>query len=1652
MALPRRIILNRGAYDADNLAGVQTDPTERYKFGSIVTHSNFTWMCVVPDLGPDGTNNETGATTAPSATSADWIRLDGEFFRTGAADVDDDNSAGALILDANNEWSVNTDALPLDALANVTGIWNRATVDDRLAGTVLVWRDQLNADEGITQDTLDRFGGGWVPLQLGLSDLVDVNYPPGEPDAGDILVWDGTNNRFEPQPPTPAGISTVVTDATITGTGITGSPLSVAIPFTQPASDKLAAIVVDTTARTVNDGDGNTITVPPAVTEGNGIDVTNGVVTAVADPGDGLVVTSAGIAVDHARVASLYRATREYAIGDGVFFDVGPGLSEGRVRSAWYSTNIIVAAEDRRPPFLQPFIPGNYVQGDFANNAAGTVLYERTSAIAVTPTGTTGANAIPSHTGNGTEMNGWTVRGTSTAWEELTIDTPGTSGADLTSLVGGPGVRVIQPTGTETRTLVDASLTDNGGLQFSGDGTTVGETIEVDYDQVRTDIVRQFTAEADGADNRANIAIGEIFTLGASTVAIGSVTPKASARTFMRTGTSVANLDPAGTTEAELVHDGMNVSWERFYDATASHDLSDLGYIELTDALIGQPAENFTRAQIDADAAAAVADRTDIIAHAGTMLNVEGEGLYLTLVDVNGNHSLTPSEITGAVDTAAIPRFRRVDPGPSVIPPAPGESGITRIQDATDVFHGEFESGQILTTQVTNGETAFVVRNHSTPDYISGKNYFSGDEVKIPNPDGDGFHYYGAVHVTTSSPLANDGDWRRTDLNNDDVDIEIAAYNTRVNIPHIEETHTTTYNDTFTLVNRQNNVGTAGTSNNDFAVTTSTAQTIVSIEGGAANANAAAIQTAFGVDVSGLDFQTAEVSPPVTVALDIPAQPDTPLTVTVHTIEREPNVIPGAVVPNSFRAANVGGAGFDNWSALARVGATNRKMLYVDKQDSTAFADREVFRHSVWNRNRGATAQINDSLPTPTQTFDSPHNTEISFSSVWLLLNNAPEGNLTNRPLGGEIIQAGGAAPVFNVPPGAIQVWGETGNAGVNARNQTRRLSITYRIPTNNSLNTRVRGYEFGIASPVSGNLGVPSQAHSIATESDLNGMQNDLANALETHRGNVKAIVFQQIPVDINHGIHYPSMQRVTIGLDAADASNTITYDAAPSLDGYQSRPDGGPANLDSTSAVGVRPINTLWFNEVWEHPASGAPIKVWPAQDPNDLPDDTFRLRLALRLTERNVRHTEPSGLVHTNAATYRVEPIGWNNLSNADQTTNLNEAVTAISGAGGSSRLEFRLTEARWTGGNFAADSGRSAYIGSGSTSITSFPAREMATVLPETFYRLRCFNNQTTREFIIANGGMQDPNNAVFYGWTSAQATALADVTTTDSRNLVTPNGTTINISGQGTVVEANPGGTDGDDLNRIRIGGVNYDIPSSVPTYTGTPIRQIAGNSNITIGTSGANTGLLTFNFPTGGGIPTTVHATEAELNAIPGLASGTVALYDGPIFGYGYQQVFISSQRPRMFVGNVNRPSTHPLYIPDTNLTATMQAREWTLTSTVSQTTGGHVRTVGTRVPLGSSAPFFGNGFPIQLVFGAGTTGGTPTSTRIVNIGAFAGTNGSGAPLDVDAEGFMVFDNGTDLTGAQATFSAATAVEIRAPQRLVRPGIVFYNGTEWRNG
>ena len=728
--------------------------------------------------------------------------------------------------------------------------------------------------------------------------------------------------------------------------------------------------------------------------------------------------------------------------------------------------------------------------------------------------------------------------------------------------------------------------------------------------------------------------------------------------------------------------------------------------------------------------------------------------------------------------------------------PAPGQMGITRIQDADDLRGQGLGTGQILTTRTVNGETVFIVDDFTVPTHIALKEYHTGDIVKIANEDRN-FDLYKALDNTIQTPASDSTEWQRIDFDPELVDQEILAYNRRRNIPRIVHTHSTDYTDLFTASNRMNNVGAFGPDvaddDKDFAAVSSLAGTFVTIDGGANNANAGAINTALGVNVSGDNFTNTAVNPPVTLALDVPSQPETPIVIDVNHISREQNVVPGDVVANSFRAARVGGFSFDNWSALARVGATNRKMLYAQKEDAslTSFPTNERFRHSVWRNTAGPVVSSRDSLPTPNQTFNTPHNNVVSFNSVHLILNNAPEGDLTNRPLGGEIVQPNpGDTPVFNNPTGVVKVWpiNVTGNEAISARGSVRRLGITYRNPTGSSVSNRIQGYEFTLPPEIIGNLGVPSQAHTTATESDINAMQNDLANALERHGDNVKAIVFQQTPVDINHGIHYPSMQRVTIGLDAADASSTRTYAAANPVEGYQSRPDGGPANLDSSSAVGDNSINTLWFNEVWEHPAGGgAAVKVYPQgqSSTTQLPDDTFRHRLALRLTERNTRHTEPNGLVHTNANTYRVEPIGWDNLSSQEQTTQLNNAVISIRDAAASSRYEFRLTEARWTGGNFAADNGRSAYIGSGDNPLTTFEAREAPTRVPgDIFYRLDGSFNQATRNYFTdtANGASRSTGDDTdHYGFTNLQVTALANTTSISSNILEAPDGTTFTLS-------------------------------------------------------------------------------------------------------------------------------------------------------------------------------------------------------------------------------------------------------------------------------
>ena len=165
MALPDRLNIWRAAVYTDaNLSPAQTDTGLTYKAGNVVrvgTGANTRYfMCTVADTSDD--NAGAGATEAPTtANTTQWIEIDTNF-RTGAADVDNDNSAGALEQGANGEWAVNTNALPIDALANVAGVWNRVTVDQRAAGSVLAWRNQLDIPAGVTQDALDRFGGAWV--------------------------------------------------------------------------------------------------------------------------------------------------------------------------------------------------------------------------------------------------------------------------------------------------------------------------------------------------------------------------------------------------------------------------------------------------------------------------------------------------------------------------------------------------------------------------------------------------------------------------------------------------------------------------------------------------------------------------------------------------------------------------------------------------------------------------------------------------------------------------------------------------------------------------------------------------------------------------------------------------------------------------------------------------------------------------------------------------------------------------------------------------------------------------------------------------------------------------------------------------------------------------------------------------------------------------------------------------------------------------------------------------------------------------------------------------------------------------------------------------------------------------------------------------
>ena len=138
---------------------------------------------------------------------------------------------------------------------------------------------------------------------------------------------------------------------------------------------------------------------------------------ATLDPNDGLVRSADGeLATDHTVVTTHWNARQTYDNGTA-FLDVGP--ANAKIRSYWSTIGI---SPGIAPRYLEPFVPGTYQVGNFANNVDGTRLFERIRAA--------GINAPPNGGGNTADWIEHTV-GNIIRWSRVNLD-GATGGADIT--------------------------------------------------------------------------------------------------------------------------------------------------------------------------------------------------------------------------------------------------------------------------------------------------------------------------------------------------------------------------------------------------------------------------------------------------------------------------------------------------------------------------------------------------------------------------------------------------------------------------------------------------------------------------------------------------------------------------------------------------------------------------------------------------------------------------------------------------------------------------------------------------------------------------------------------------------------------------------------------------------------------------------------------------------------------------------------------------------------------------------------------------------------------------------------------------------------------------------------------------------------------
>ena len=229
-------------------------------------------------------------------------------------------------------------------------------------------------------------------------------------------------------------------------------------------------------------------------------------------------------------------------------------------------------------------------------------------------------------------------------WYPFTRDGQGSN------LVGGNGIIISGDT-------ISAQVQELGGLTTVAGNTLAdpdGTRLGINYNEVRDLIKRIITATTP----EATINVGEIFE-----IENGSTTEHTVAvpRFFLRTSNdniipNTGVTDPGllrNIADANEIRQGIRFTFDKFLTALESFNLHDLGYAEITDGLIGQPAIRITADQI-------ANQTTSINAHAGTVLSVEGVGLYITLHDVRSTSvNLRPSDITGAIDTQVPIRFVR---------------------------------------------------------------------------------------------------------------------------------------------------------------------------------------------------------------------------------------------------------------------------------------------------------------------------------------------------------------------------------------------------------------------------------------------------------------------------------------------------------------------------------------------------------------------------------------------------------------------------------------------------------------------------------------------------------------------------------------------------------------------------------------------------------------------------------------------------------------------------------------------------------------------------------------------------------------------------------------------------------------------------------